>query len=121
VLCLNPCCCRNQSQPHSGCSQWQREPGTDDEPASTWEPPIATQGRRDPHIAHCEAMRDRLDKIYEMSRRANLPKYVYVKAAGRSGLLELSMSPWIKPDEVARHQKELDRLGLNAAINAGRL
>jgi hypothetical protein len=38
ALCSNPACSRVRSSPEHGCSCWEREPGSDDEPGP---PPVA--------------------------------------------------------------------------------
>lgn len=99
-----------------------REPGADDEPGATWSPahPQALVGRQ--HIEWAAATRARLQRILAMSDRARLPAGVYVKVLGLCGRLDVaSYGRWPDPAELASWRAELERLGLNAAVNAGRL
>ncbi|UDF33534.1 UNVERIFIED_ORG: hypothetical protein LHJ69_12965 [Shinella sp. XGS7] len=123
-FCVNPASCCNRSQAPRGCSQWMRETGTDDIDPTAWRPrPINPSSAL---AQQCLDERLRLEKIYAHGERAYLLIRrdvvwgIYVTVTDRSGLLGV-MAGSALPHHLAAAMEIVERLGVNAAIRAGRL
>lgn len=99
-----------------------REPGADDEPGDTWSPVHAHVVVSLRHSEWARSTRERLQRILAMSDRARLPAGVYVKVQGLCGRVDVAYyGRWPDHAELASWRTELERLGINAAVHAGRL
>lgn len=122
AACLHPQGCGCQPQPAFGCCSWMREPGADDEPGR-----LGKHASPKLHFMDDTTTRDyvrrrkRLDKIWEQARRAKMPAGTGPTMRGTSGLLAVSASSWSTRQDLAQAQAELDRLGVNQAIERGAL
>lgn len=104
------------TMPNDGCAFWQREPGADDggQPA-----PLHPD---DPGRHGLDRERDRLVKINALGERARLNGMpLYPQCLDRSGILILGDYHRLRGDEIAQAEAAIERLGVNAAIRAGRL
>ena len=116
-LCVRPSSSGMITIPKHGCAFWRKEPGIEDVPGQATVP----LERGDPARAAIDRERARLEKIHALGERARLPAGVYAEVGFRDGTLVLG---WIHPDrqiDRAPLEAEIERLGVNAAIRAGRL
>lgn len=116
-LCVKPSINGMITSPSEGCAFWSREPGLDDAGGAA---PAALE-REAPQRAAIDRERARLEKIHALGERARLPHGVYAEVGFRDGTLVLG---WIHPDrriDRAPLEAAIERLGVNAAIRAGRL
>ena len=116
-ICVKPSLNAMITTPREGCAFWSREPGLDDAGGAA---PVPLK-REDPQRAAFTRERARLEKIHALAERARLPAGVYAEVGFRDGTLVLG---WIHPDrqiDRAPLEAEIERLGVNAAIRAGRL
>lgn len=124
AFCMNPSCSASRAQAAQGCSQWLREPGADDKDPQSWRPrPIRLAN---PDAQRCAALRLRLERINTLGERAyNQIKHelcwgIYVHVVDQSGLLGITAGS-AKPETLAAAMAIVERIGVNAAIRAGRL
>lgn len=113
-ICLRPHCVPVVATPRAGCAHWRREPSADD----ATRPPAALRPGS-PARQRIDAERARLDRIAEQASRAKLPCGVYAVCLDRSGILVADGCRGA--DERASAEAIIERLGVNAAIRAGRL
>ncbi len=112
--CLNPRAVPMVATPRTGCAHWRREPGADDAMSA---PPALRPGSQ--ARARIDAERARLDRIQEHGSRVKLTPGVYAVCMDRSGLL--GVGGYREPEDVGAAEAAIERLGVNAAIRAGRL
>jgi len=113
--CVRPGNYGTITSPASGCAFWTYEPGTDDVQPPRLQPD-------DPARAVIERERDRLVKIHKLGERARLPHGIWPEVRDRSGILTHTGIPEHRRDiDPAELDAKIERLGVNAAIRAGRL
>lgn len=114
-FCVNPQLHAMAVTPSTGCAFWRREPGADDDMAR----PAAVEDGS-PACRAVQRERARLVRIQEQGERARLPLGMHAVCGSRDGFLVVG--GWrIRPDTVPAAEAEIERLGVNAAIRAGRL
>ncbi|WP_377153371.1 hypothetical protein ACFJIX_18060 [Roseateles sp. UC29_93] len=103
------------TRPAQGCAFWRREPGVDDGGAPA---PLHPD---DPARRGFDRERERLVKITALGERANLKGMnLYPECIDRTGILVLG-NHLLRGDDAAQADAAIERLGVNAAIRAGRL
>ena len=113
--CVKPTNSPLATAPREGCAFWTREPGADEGGAPRPLEPGAPARRA------IDRERARLVKIQELAERARLPYGIHAEVSCREGLVVVG---WIRPDrqvDMPALEAEIERLGINAAIRAGRL
>lgn len=104
------------TMPEEGCAFWQREPGVDD----GGKPAPLRPG--DPARLAFNRERARLVKITALGEGARVQgMQLHPACIDRSGILSLGDCHSLREDQVAQAEAAIERLGVNAAIRAGRL
>lgn len=104
--------------PKDGCAFWRLEPRADQ---------LASERSRrleygSPEARAVRRERARLERIQQLGERARLPHGIWPEVADRRGFLTHTGVPEHRRDiDPAELDAEIERLGVNAAIRAGRL
>lgn len=118
-LCLQPTSVGMITIPAAGCSAWRREPGSDDGGRPT---PLE---RGSPARLAIDRERGRLERIQELAeaelRKSPLPHGFWPAVGFRDGTIVLSGGRPDHPADRAALETKVARLGVNAAVRAGKL
>lgn len=117
-FCVKPSLVAMITKPSEGCAFWREEPRADE---------LAALRRRRLESGSSEARavareRARLERIQQLGERARLPHGIWVEVEDRRGLLTHTDIQKDRRDvDPAALVAEIERLGVNNAIRAGRL
>jgi hypothetical protein len=116
--CVRPSNVAMITSPSTGCAFWRLDERADE---------LARERSRrleygSPEARAVRRERARLERILQLGERARLPHGIWVEVADRRGFLTHTGIPADRRDvDPAAVEAEIERLGVNAAIRAGRL